>query len=439
MVTKKEKRISKFKGAKIYQVFIDRFAGCLNEEYYSIEDLKKKRIYGNLIDLIKKIDYIKSMDFDTIWLTPFYVNQPYGNHGYHVTNFNHVDPYFAFGNLDNKYNGNENKKQLEKKKNIGNPFEENDVFIETKADEVLKKFVNKCHEKGIRVMMDFVPNHCHKDHPFFKKALNNKKSSYREWFYFNEENSQQSYLKFLNIDDLPKLNLGHRKVQKHLINSTKKFLSYGIDAVRIDHCIGPKRKHLRKIIKKIHKKYPEVPFFGEILPFGCEHAPETVFGIKEKDLQVFKQKNYESIDYLDDIFLKYYNTIDGVLDFSFFYYIDEMVSGYLKEEECREKLNHHFQKYMDKTKFLLIKHVDSHDQDRIMFRCYNNVKILQKAMDLLYEDYYERNDPLVVYYGTEDLMTQDDTIRRGDYGDYRCRLPMKFIFENRINKRIKLN
>ncbi|MBQ4000616.1 MAG: hypothetical protein II643_06465, partial [Oscillospiraceae bacterium] len=32
-----------------------------------------------------------------IWLTPFYVNQPAGYHGYHTENYNHVDPRFAYG------------------------------------------------------------------------------------------------------------------------------------------------------------------------------------------------------------------------------------------------------------------------------------------------------------------------------------------------------
>ena len=39
----------------------------------------------------------KSMDFNMIWISPFYVNQPNGYHGYHILNFNHVDPRFMFG------------------------------------------------------------------------------------------------------------------------------------------------------------------------------------------------------------------------------------------------------------------------------------------------------------------------------------------------------
>ncbi|OUM66561.1 glycoside hydrolase family 13 protein, partial [Piromyces sp. E2] len=423
MVYSRAKVVEIFRGSKIYQVFIDRFAGCLDEEQYSIRNIKRDFLGGNITDLIKKIDYIKSMDYTVIWLTPFYVNQPHGNHGYHVINYNHVDPRFAFGNLDRsegeKNNQRDGKKEIRKKReDIGNPFDDNDVNVETEADKVLKTFIQECHKKGIKVMMDFVPNHCHEQHPFFQKAKEDPQSEYREWFYFNGgEGPTQTYLQFLHVGELPKLNLSHSAVHDHLVNSTKKFLSYGIDAVRVDHCIGPRQKDLASIINEIHESYPDVPFIGEILPFGCQHAPETIFGLENEDLQKFKEETVSAIDQLDDIFLKYYDILDGVLDFTFQYYVDKFVSGTFSKEKCTEKLIQHFNRYKedDKKEFLLLKNVDSHDCDRIMFRCHNNIHILHQALIFLYQDDGERNDPIVVYYGTEDLMSQDDTIRRGDY------------------------
>ena len=67
-----------------------------------------------------------------------------------------------------------------------------------------------------------------------------------------------------------------------------------------------------------------------------------------------------------------------------------------------------------------------------MFRCKNNMKLFQKAIELLYRDYSERNDHLVVYYGTEDFMNQEKTIQGEPYGDYICRQPMYFT-NNWIN------
>ena len=70
------------KGARIYQVFIDRFAG--HKSNYTNDELRMNFLNGNIKALMTKLDYIKSMNFNMIWITPFYVNQPMGYHGYHA-------------------------------------------------------------------------------------------------------------------------------------------------------------------------------------------------------------------------------------------------------------------------------------------------------------------------------------------------------------------
>jgi len=192
----------------------------------------------------------------------------------------------------------------------------------------------------MKIMMDFVPNHCYETHPFFIDAKNNINSKYRKWFYFIKEGDEEEdnkeekeknikkekkgkkgkkeenntnlltkkrkreptykHLSFLFFSDLPKLNLENSEVQNHLINSTKKFLSYGIDAVRVDHCIGPSKKSLKAIISKIHKEYPNVPFIGETLPFGCSSMPETVLGVSKDILKKLDKKDLESLKILDE-------------------------------------------------------------------------------------------------------------------------------------------
>ena len=438
-----EDKFKWIRGAKIYQVFLDRFAG--HKEKFTEDELRKGFLYGNMKALIEKLDYIKNLNFNMVWLTPFYVNQPDGYHGYHAENYNHVDPRFAYGEniIDN---------------NKGDVFDPNDINVETGADLVLKELIEECHKRNLKIMMDFVPNHVYMTHPYFQDAEKNENSKYRDWFYFikNEEKKEEvpksnkkgkkgkkkdndeellskkkkreevRHLAFLGFSDLPKLNLTNKDVQTHLINSTEKFLKYGIDAVRIDHCIGPDFQSLKNIINKIHESFPQVPFIGEILPFGISDNSETILGITEQDLKKLDKVNLDSIKYLDEVILKYVGCLDGALDFSFQYYVDMFVKGEIDEKKCNEEIIEHFKRFEKEKNFILLKNIDSHDSDRIMFRCKNNYLLFQKAMNLLYKNWEERNDPIVVYYGTEDFMNQEKTIYGEPYGDFRCRQPMYF-------------
>ena len=402
--------------AKIYQILIDRFAGY--KENYTVENLKKNFIYGNLRALMAKLDYIKSLNFDMIWLSPFYVNQPNGYHGYHSINFNHVDPRFAFG---------ENPKD----NNIGDPFDPNDLKNETSSDIFLKQFIGECHKRNIFVMMDIIPNHVHKEHPFFVDALKNKNSKYRDWFYFleNPKNKYVPYLCFLSFGDLPKLNLNNEDCFQYVLNSTNKFLSYGIDAIRVDHCIGPEIPTLKRLADLIHKYYPDVPLIGECMTFSIENDYQSVFGVKREYLQLTNKINLNALKYLDEVFLTYNNILDGLIDFSFQILVGMFAEGKMDEKECVREIEKHFEKFEKCGNFFLLKNVDSHDTDRILFKCKNNIDTFKKAINLLYRKYNGRNDPLIFYYGTEDFMTQDKTINGEPYGDYHCRKPMKFCMQ----------
>ena len=450
-----EDKYAWIRGAKIYQVFLDRFAG--HKEVFTEDELRKGFLYGNMKALIEKLDYIKSLNFNMVWLTPFYVNQPNGYHGYHTENYNHVDPRFAYGEniLDN---------------NKGDVLDPNDINVETGADLVLKELVEECHKRDLKIMMDFVPNHVYMTHPFFKDAINNEKSKYRDWFFFkknekkeekeekekegkdekgekehikeeknnaldnikvvpskgDEEKPEYTYLAFLGFLDLPKLNLKNKEVQQHLINSTLKFLKYGIDAVRIDHCVGPDPEALKIIISKIHEKFPKVPFIGELLPIGISSHSETILGATLEDLKKLDEIDLNSLKFLDELMLRYVGNLDGLLDFSFQYYVDLFVKGEIDEKKCNEEITEHFKRFEKDKKFILLKNIDSHDCDRIMFRCKNNYRLFQKAMELLYKNWEGRNDPIVVYYGTEDFMNQEKTIHGEPFGDFRCRQPMYF-------------
>ena len=488
-----------FSNSKIYQIFIDRFSGT--KQKYNEEELKKGFLYGNLKSAINKLDYIKSLNFNVIWITPFFVNQKNGYHGYHTINFNHVDPRFAFGeNIEDD--------------DIGNPLDENDLNLITKSDQVLIDFIHECHNRNIKVMMDIVFNHVYETHPFFLHAKNNINSIYRKWFYFiedmteDEKNSlfpmydileerrlkkekeekekkfkemkeekkkeikeeikeqikeekkeemkeeikkegeekikkenkeEKEYLKterkyplahlsFLNLGFLPKLNLDTETCGTYMINVLKKYIKMGIDAIRVDHALGASLHYLKRMTDEIHREYPNIPFIGEVPPCTLIKFAETIKSISKEKLLLVEKEDLNSIPFVDEIFLDFEGYLNGLLDFNFKNIVKAFCEGEIDYDICIKMLNEHYDKFKGKNIFL-VKFLDSHDENRLLFTCNNDKNLMMKALTILFTKFEGRNDPLIIYYGTEDFMSQSKTIYNEDYGDFRTRQPMNFIFE----------
>ncbi len=127
------------RGAVCYEIFVRSF-------YDSDGDG-----VGDLQGLIQKLDYINDGDPDSqrdlgarcIWLMP--VAQSPSYHGYDVTDYYRVE----------------------------RDYGTNDDF---------KRLVAEAHRRGIRVLVDLVLNHASSEHPYFKDALLNPTSPYRDWF-----------------------------------------------------------------------------------------------------------------------------------------------------------------------------------------------------------------------------------------------------------------
>ncbi|NDB19049.1 MAG: alpha-amylase, partial [Actinobacteria bacterium] len=88
---------------------------------------------GDLAGVTARIDYIDSLGVDAIWLNPCY-RSPMRDGGYDVADYRDIDPRFG-----------------------------------TLAD--FDTLLSACHARGIRVIMDLVPNHCSSEHPWFQQAL----------------------------------------------------------------------------------------------------------------------------------------------------------------------------------------------------------------------------------------------------------------------------
>jgi maltose alpha-D-glucosyltransferase/alpha-amylase len=104
---------------------------------------------GDFYGLIQKLDYLKFLGIDVIWLAPFQPS-PGADDGYDVADFYGVDERFG----------------------------RSGDFTE---------FMFQAQKRGIRVIMDLVINHTSDQHPWFQKSRQSKDSKYRDWYVWSKE------------------------------------------------------------------------------------------------------------------------------------------------------------------------------------------------------------------------------------------------------------
>jgi len=131
---------SRLNGAVIYQIYPRSFCDSNGDGV------------GDLPGIISKLDYLSgqadSLGVDTIWLSPFYPS-PMADFGYDVTDHCSVDPLFG-----------------------------------TLAD--FKQLLTAAHDRDLRVLVDFVPNHTSDEHPWFQEARSSKASKQRNWYVWRD-------------------------------------------------------------------------------------------------------------------------------------------------------------------------------------------------------------------------------------------------------------
>jgi cyclomaltodextrinase len=363
--------VSWFKDSVIYHILIDRFA-----DFKSIENWQKPQFLGgNIKGIIEKLPYLKELGINTIWISPFYKCNEY--HGYHITDFFEVDR--RFGTLDD-----------------------------------IKNLIDSCHGRNIKIIADFVPNHCSNIHPYFIDAQKNKDSMYRDWFYF--KNWPNDYLCFLSIKQLPKINLENKDAKNYIINAAKHWLSLGFDGFRLDHVIGPSNNFWIEFKKEIKALFPGAVLIGEAWMMGIKYSELKTIKIKNKFLKWLMDPNSDSL------LKQYYNIFDGVLDFKFQEYIKDYIAyNKLSKNEFEQKIKNHFKRYPNN--YFLPTFLDNHDMNRFLFECKNDKDKLRKAAEIL----FSIDQPKIIYYGTESGMSQEKSIWSfKKHGDLQARMPMNW-------------
>ena len=197
-----------YKDAIIYQIYPRSFCDSNNDGM------------GDIQGIISKIDYLKNLGINCIWLSPVY-DSPQEDNGYDISDYYSI--YKPFGTMDD-----------------------------------LKELIDKLHENGIRLIMDLVVNHTSSEHKWFKEALKDSNSKYRNYYYFKKGkgknynrppnnwtgffggttwervgNSPYYYL-HLFAKGQPDLNWENEEVRKEVKNILKFYLDMGVDGFRCD-------------------------------------------------------------------------------------------------------------------------------------------------------------------------------------------------------------
>ncbi len=258
------------KGAVMYQILVDRFNNGdptndveTGEYYYismpstKVSDWKQNpdsfdvcKFYGGDLEGVRqKLGYLKSMGVEVIYFNPLFVSP--SNHKYDTQDYDYIDPHYGKivvdeGNVlpEGETDNSKATKYISRVTNKANLDASNKFFAE---------FVTEAHEKGIRVILDGVFNHCGSFNKWMDKerlyenqlgydkgAYISEYSPYKEYFDFNEDGTwpyNSHYDGWWGHDTLPKLNYENsEKLCNYILDIGRKWVSapYLCDGWRLD-------------------------------------------------------------------------------------------------------------------------------------------------------------------------------------------------------------
>ena len=364
-----------FDNIRIYHLLIDRFNGG-----WQVPP-KSENVFcgGNLQGVIDKLDYIQDLGFNAIMLSPIFKSANY--HGYHTLNFDDVDPHLG-------------------------------------TWEDYQRLLDKAHDMGMKIICDFVPNHCWYEAPLFEASLLKNGGKHRDWFFYPKENSDE-FVSFLGFGDLPKFNLTNPEVVGFMIDKAETLARMGVDAFRIDHALGQPHSFLQRLRQSVQAISSDIVVFGEVWAqgIGPQLASQLYFKTESR-LQEFLAQETKPFSQ-ESLQGDYVGTLDGVLDFAYRDILLEEVHagrGIKGNQTLQSKIADHFANYPQDFKLVLF--LDNHDTDRFMFDCHDDANLLKEAIDLT----MEQSRPFSFLYGTEQLMTNRPTIFNAEpYADLRVR------------------
>ena len=244
---------------------------------------------GDLPGIIEKLDYLKDLGVDIIWLSPCY-RSPLADQGYDISDYYDIDP--RFGTMED-----------------------------------MDRLIAEAKKRGMYILMDLVVNHCSDEHEWFKKACQDPDGKYGNFFYLRDKKEDElptnwrSYFGGPVWEDLPGTNkqylhVFHKKqpdlnwenpeLREEVYKNINWWLDKGLGGFRIDAIINIKKAlpmHNYEPDREdglcyIGKMLEEATGLGEFLGEMRDRTfkPHDAFSVGE----VFNAKDEELPDFIGD-------------------------------------------------------------------------------------------------------------------------------------------
>jgi maltose alpha-D-glucosyltransferase/alpha-amylase len=234
---------------------------------------------GDFAGMTEKLDYIRDLGVDCIWLLPMYPS-PLQDDGYDIASFNEI--HSDYGTLED-----------------------------------FQRFLEAAHTKGLRVIADMVVNHTSDQHQWFKEARSDPESPYRDYYVWSDDPTKYSEARIIFTDTevsnwtfdpvagqyfwhrffshQPDLNYDNPAVWREMFDIVRFWLDLGLDGFRCDavpylferegtNCENLPETHqfLRELRQMVEQEYPGRILLAEanqwpsdvIQYFGTEEEPE---------------------------------------------------------------------------------------------------------------------------------------------------------------------
>ena len=173
---------------------------------------------GDLRGITSKLDYLRWLGVDAIWLSPIYPS-PMADFGYDISNYTGV--HSLFGTLQD-----------------------------------LDTLLQQAHQRDLKFILDFVPNHTSDEHPWFQEARSSRTNEKRDWYIWRDpapgggppnnwtslfggtawqfdEQTGQYYLHLFDVKQ-PDLNWRNPPVRQAMYDVLRFWLDRGVDGFRVD-------------------------------------------------------------------------------------------------------------------------------------------------------------------------------------------------------------